>query len=215
MNISVSWIKRLLHLNWPLIIAGGAFAVVIGWYFYVPNYLLGIPRFYYAPLLNETVDYWSLVSPRNNWLSYLPFVVVIIFSVITLIVFVKFDPRPARHFVGLCLTFLANICSLCVCIGAGFSYCETNITHQQTLDFHDSDYQLAYIQNSSSDCDAPSWTFVVYECDILEQICRTNYVHPQNPFAPLADEATGTLIIDSVGDTLYLQIGGETVYTVH
>lgn len=200
----MAWVNRLqLRKNWPLVMAVGSLIAVLGWFIYL-RYISHPPRFYYEPAYGDDVEFQSLVSQSDpNLWSYLPLIVFAGFIIVGLTVLLGSIRKPFRiTALAVSGVIVANLCSLILLIGALLSGpCDTRVNSRQSISFGGLTYNLALVTNTTSDCDAFHWTYVLYECDDSERTCRARYIHPYD-YLSLPEYHTGTLVLDSVDDAL-------------
>ena len=207
----MTWVKRLqIRQHWPMAGPTIILIAVVILFFFVRHQNVGIR--YYRPRSDEMVDYWSLMSEFSDVRGLL-LALFIISIVVTLAIFLLTSRQKPEPIVGLVLALVANMCSFLTCFGSMW-ICGAILEHKQSVTFEGHNYHYAFMTNSTDDCDAPSFTYVVHECDGSNTSCYARYVHPDNYvlLASLAQPAS--LILNPSNSTLHLQIGGETVYTV-
>jgi hypothetical protein len=193
----------------------GSLIAVLGWFVYV-RYISHPPRFYYEPTYGAEVEFESLVSQTDpNIEEYLPLVVFAGFILVGLTVLIGSIRKPLRiTALAVSGVVVANLCSFILYVGAILlDPCDTRVNSKQSISFGGLIYNLALVTNTTSDCDAWHWTYVLYECDESDATCRARYIHPYD-YASLPEYHTGTLLLDAIGDTLQLQVDGFAVYTV-
>jgi hypothetical protein len=82
------------------------------------------------------------------------------------------------------------------------------LKHENTIEFAGHIYHLTLQLDHADDYVVPY--YVLFGCDSAGVICETLYVQYRYPINTVAE-----LIVADSSDALNLQIGGETVYTVH
>ncbi|MBI5667292.1 MAG: hypothetical protein HZC41_04725 [Chloroflexi bacterium] len=203
-------LMRRLHLreNWPLFIAGIAFALM--WISY--QSLRATKR--YRPWYGETVNYWEVAtrSQQDNDLNRLTLVFIVLVGLLALISVTSTNPYKKLIAVGVVL--FSTLCTGSICIVSGLLPQDgTTLAHIQTERFSGRIYQLAKGDTVAGGADVFYSSYFLYECDSEGIKCQI--IYETEKYYDRRKEERAVLVSNNSLDQLYLQVGSENVYEVN
>ena len=201
----MSLINRLnLRQNWPLVVATLTFLVVYVLFSWIHPQQTAA---FYQPKIGEKVEYESLLAQHSIRARVYPALLVLGMAAIALITLFGISRISRRNAILTIMLVILTQCWTLKIMGDSSGQDGTVLKNVQSIQYKQVTYKLTLSSTLGSGADWIERDFLIYKCEVLDQICTLIKTSLDENYANLRGASEASLKIDPITNGLYLQIG--------